>query len=190
MIELVYPEVPAPVIRGTKVARASEMLPVMEPTGYVTGQASRELCHKGGAKLLHPVVHLQIIDRFSHLYLQRRSAVKKLYPLKWDSAVGGHVTYGEQVAEALFREAGEELGLFDFNPHFIRSYIYESDTECELVNLFAAIGDYRLSPDNYEVSEGRFWTIAEIEEVIGRGVFTPNFEYEFRLAKDNLLSLL
>lgn len=189
MIELIYPEGPAPVLSGAKISRASEMLPVVDPNGYVTGQVSREQCHREG-RLLHPVVHLEIIDRFSRLYLQHRSPQKKTWPERWDSAVGGHVGYGEHVLEALFREAGEELGLFDFNPHFIKAYIYEGAEERELVNLFAAVGSYDLHPDNYEVTEGRLWTMEEIEAKLGTGVFTPNFEYEFRLTRDDLAALL
>ena len=98
------------------------MLPIVEPSGNVIGQSTREYCH-GGSKLLHPVVHLHIINRFGELYLQKRSMNKDLLPGMWDTAVGGHVGYGESIHEALFREAGEELGFTRFNPVFINSRI-------------------------------------------------------------------
>ena len=34
------------------------------------------------------------------------------------------------------------------------------------------------APD--EVDEGRFWTLDDIEAGIGTGIFTPNFEQEYR----------
>ena len=186
-MDLVYPVNIAPLASPDKGVR--EMLPVVEPMGTVIGRASRASCH-AGRKLLHPVVHLHIINRFGQLYLQRRSQSKSLYPLLWDSAVGGHVTYGEYLREALFREAGEELNFFDFNPVLLATYIYESPTEKELVNTFATVGNFTLKPDGAEVAEGRWWTIPEVEKTMGKGILTPNFEYEFPKIKQSLLALL
>ena len=205
MVELVYPPVVAQVLG--KVSSASEMFPVVDANGFVIAQAARSVCHGAvklekpvtlggdmrivpGDKLLHPVVHLHIIDRQSRLYIQRRSALKRLYPRRWDTAVGGHVTYGEFVMEALFREAGEELGFYEFNPVFVTSYIHESFREKELVNCFAAVGSYELKPDAVEVEDGRYWTLDEIEDNLGKEVFTPNFEQEYSMIKDKLLALL
>jgi isopentenyldiphosphate isomerase len=88
------------------------------------------------------------------------------------------------------REAGEELGFFDFNPIPIRSYIYESERENELVNVFAAVGNFELHPDGEEVVEGRWWEISELEAAFGKKELTPNFEYEFPMVKKDLLALL
>ena len=193
MIELLYPvEKAAPVFRtpesGAPVLGA-EMLPVVDAYGNVTGQASRAWCHSG-SKLLHPVVHLHVINRQGDLYIQKRALDKDLFPGRWDTAVGGHISYGESIGEALFREAGEELGFYDFNPVHLFSYVFESDIEKELVNVFAAVGNFTLHPDLFEVAEGRYWPMAEIEENIGKSVFTPNFEMEFGMVRKPLEALL
>ena len=114
MMELLYPIETAPVI-GEK-ASLNEMLPVVDRAGVVYAQSARTNCHNPENPLLHPVVHLEIVDRFSRFYLQRRSANKEKYPLRWDIAVGGHVTYGESFEEALYRESWEELKFSKFNP--------------------------------------------------------------------------
>ena len=186
-MELVYPVSIAPVAPGNKGTR--EMLPVVEPNGAVIARASRAWCH-AGSKLLHPVVHLHIIDRFGKVYLQRRSAIKHTYPLMWDTAVGGHVSYGEYLQEALFREASEELGFTDFNPIPLKEYVYESLTRRELVCIYAAVGHFALRPDREEVEDGRWWEISEIEEAYGKGILAPTFEEEFKMIKDSLLALL
>lgn len=115
---------------------------------------------------------------------------KDIQPGKWDTAVGGHVSYGESILEAVFREASEELGFMEFNPVFIDAYEFESDVEREMVNVFAAIGHYELHPDYDEVDEGRWWDIADIDATLGTGVFTPNFESEFKMFRASLLALL
>lgn len=139
--------------------------------------------------LLHPVVNMHIIDRNARLYLQRRSKRKNSYPGRWDSSVGGHVSYGETLGEALFREAAEELSFHDFNPVFLGTFVYEDQREKELVALYATITSESPKPDGNEVSEARWWTMEEIENAPETG-FTPGFLFEYRKIKDKLLSLL
>ena len=196
MFDLVYPVAPAPLMPlpsvdnpGDRPRPTGEMVPVVEENGLVIGQATRQSVHDG-TKLMHPVIHLHIINREGCLYIQKRSMKKDLLPGRWDTAVGGHVDYGETLEEALYREASEELGFRDFNPIFLKSYIWESAREKELVNVFATVGNFILKPDNDEVSEGRYWNISELEANLGMGLFTPNFEQEFKSIKNTLLSLL
>ena len=197
MFELVYPLDPAPLYPRPSAEHpgplpppaTTEMLPLVEPSGLVYGQATRAYCHSG-SKVLHPVVHLHLIDRFGQVYLQKRSLSKDLYPGRWDTAVGGHVSYGELAQEALYREAAEELGLTAFNPVFLGNYVYETERDCEYVVMYAAVGHPALHPDNAEVSEGRWWTPEEIAQAQGKSVFTPNFEQEYLRIRTQLESLL
>lgn len=196
MFELIYPIDPAPLLPlptvdkpGIRAKAGQEMLPIVEENGLVIGQSPRSELHSG-LKLLHPVVHLHIINRDSELFVQRRSMNKRQFPGMWDTAVGGHVDYGEQLETALYREAFEELGFSAFNPTYLKTYVWESSRERELVNVYAAVGNFRIDPSNDEVLEGRYWTMEEIFSSLGKGVFTPNFEHEFAEFKDTLLALL
>jgi isopentenyldiphosphate isomerase len=195
MIDLVYPYDLAPVLPAPtadslpQITESVEYFPIVEPSGLVIGRSTREYCH-GGAKPLHPVIHVHIIDRFSRIYLQKRSMKKDIQPGKWDTAVGGDVSYGESIFEAVFREAYEELRLIEFNPIHIETYQFESPVEKEMVSIFAAVGSYELAPDLDEVDEGRWWPVEEIDANMGKGVFTPNFESEFQMIRKQLLALL
>ena len=196
MLQLLYPSGKTPVLPSpraymvdTNDSAPAEILPVVEPSGEVVAQSDRSYIHSGSF-LLHPVVHLHVINHWGDVFLQRRSASKKLLPLYWDTAVGGHVSYGESIVEALFREASEELSFTDFNPVFVEAYQYESMTEKELVSVFVAIGEFDLHPFNDEVTEGRYWTSAQIESAKGKGILTPNFEYEYSRFKDKFEALL
>ena len=60
--------------------------------------------------LLHPVVHLHLFNSRGELYLQKRPEWKDIQPGRWDTAVGGHVDYGETVDEALRRECARSWG--------------------------------------------------------------------------------
>jgi isopentenyldiphosphate isomerase/intracellular septation protein A len=161
--------------------KKEEWFPVVNKEGRVIGKAPRSLCHDGKSLLLHPVVHLHIFNKSGKLYLQKRSLKKDIQPGRWDTSVGGHISPGESVAEALRRETREELGLNGFTPHFFGSYVWESTRERELVNSFYTITDEMPVINRDEIDEGRFWSLKEIRNTLGKEVFTPNFENEFRM---------
>ena len=154
-----------------------EIFPVVDENGTTVGKATRGECHSG-SKLLHPVVHLHLLDSSGRIYLQQRPLWKDIQPGKWDTAVGGHIDYGETVEAALCRETQEELGLTDLSVEFLLKYVFESERERELVHVFRATYDGDVRPSD-ELDGGRFWSLDELREVFGKGVFTPNFEQEY-----------
>ena len=81
--------------------------------------------------------------------------------------------------EALRREVREELGVTEFTPERLTQYIFDSVRERELVYVNRTVYDGPVTPSD-ETDGGRFWTIGEILRTLGTGLFTPNFESEFR----------
>ena len=57
------------------------------------------------------VVNAFIFNSKGELWLPRRTAEKKLFPLCLDMSIGGHVESGESYENALLREAKEELNI-------------------------------------------------------------------------------
>lgn len=172
-----------------KVNKA-EMFPVVDPDGRVIATASRARCHDGISHLLHPVVHLHIVSPARDtILLQRRSMEKDIQPGRWDTAVGGHVDAGETIEEALLREAREEIGVDASQARKLCSYIWHSERESELVNVFIIEAEptaLSLTPDPDEVDEVRFWPLDEIARARGANILTPNFEQEL----DRILPIL
>ena len=127
-----------------------------------------------------PVVHLHVFNSRGEVYLQKRPDWKDIQPGKWDTAVGGHVDYGETPEQALQREVREELGITAFEPQLIGKYVFTSSRESELVYVHKTIYDGPVCPSADELDGGRFWSLQEIREAIGQNILTPNFESEFQ----------
>lgn len=159
-----------------------EWLPVVDEEGRILGKALRSYCHNG-SKTLHPVVHLHLLGPDRSLFLQKRAVTKLIQPGKWDTAVGGHLAYGETIEEALKREAGEEIGLYDFEAVPALQYRWNSAVESELVYCFVSYRGMPQANSPEEVTEAKFWKLAEIERNLGKQIFTSNFEHEFVLLK-------
>ena len=168
--------------RKQKNLSKEEWVPLVDEKGKVTGQAPRSQVHNG-SKLLHPVVHLHVLNRNKTILLQKRPLTKQIQPGKWDTAVGGHISAGESLEMALNKEAFEEIGLTDFSAKLQMVYKWESEVEAELVYLFTTFDPTKFRVHSDEVEEARFWTKNQIEKQLGMNVFTPNFEHEYQMLR-------
>ena len=79
----------------------------------------------------------------------------------------------------VFNSAREELGITGFTPQLLTHYVFESDREKELVFSHRTTYDGTITPSD-ELDGGRFWTLEDIRKALGTGIFTPNFENEFK----------
>jgi len=155
-----------------------EWLPLVNEKGEVIGKAPRSVCHSD-KRYLHPVVHLHVINKKGEIYLQKRP-MNKIQPGKWDTSVGGHIAFGEDLKTGLQREAEEELGIKDFEAKLVANYIWESDIERELVFCFITHYHGDMIINKTELDDGKFWSHTEIKNNLGKRIFTPNFEEEYK----------
>ena len=112
-----------------------EFLPIVNERGNIVGRAMYVELHKGN-KMLHPVVHLHIING--------KGETTRLY---W-----WHVEFGETPEKTLKRKMVETLGLSGENPKLKRQYIRETKTERELVYVFTVVSeeDLPITPEGEE----------------------------------------
>lgn len=163
----------------------TEYFPIVNEAGEVLGKAPRQICHscqtpEERAAYLHPVVHLHVFSSDGKLYLQQRAMHKDLLPGYWDTAVGGHVHYGEAILDALHREVVEEIGITNYTPEHLETYRFDSCRECEMVHVYRTTYDGPFFWNDGEVSDGRFWSREELRDAIGKGILTPNLELELK----------
>jgi isopentenyl-diphosphate delta-isomerase type 1 len=159
-----------------------EIFDIVSEDDEVIGQAPRRMCH-GNPALIHRAVHVLVFNPAGELLLQQRSPHKDIQPGKWDTSVGGHLAVGEPYLAAAYREMTEELGLNGLPLTFLYYSRIRNQVESENIATYLTITEREIDHDPAEVTAVRFWSHAEIEQSLGREVFTPNFEEEWSMFK-------
>ena len=154
-----------------------ELLEVVDETGRVIGLAPRSLVH-ADRSLLHRVAHVLVVNRAGEILLQKRSTVKTVAPGKWDTSVGGHLEVGETPETAARREMEEELGATG-EIEFLYTWIWRDTFESELVTSYLCRHEGPFRCNLLETEELCFLPVSGINERLGSGLFTAQFEEEF-----------
>lgn len=168
--------------------RDDEWFDTLNDEGEKIGSAPRTICHNG-SMLLHPVVHVHVINNKGELLLQKRALTKKIQPGKWDTSVGGHIAAGEPLEQAIARETAEELGISINHKLLIpvNNYIFQSSVEREYVYSYIYKYDGPINFQQEEIDEVAYFNLEAIEGLIKRGECTENFIKEYTMIKDDYL---
>ncbi len=87
-----------------------ELLDIVDRNDSVIGRKRRSEVYATGMDNFR-VVNAFLINSIGQLWLPRRSAQKRIFPLGLDMSMGGHVESGESYQAAFQRELYEELNL-------------------------------------------------------------------------------
>ena len=104
-----------------------EFLPVVNERGIIVGRALHMELHKGN-KILHPVVHLHVINNKGEV----------VYRYWW------HVAFGDAPEKTLKCKLTETLGISGVKPKLKKQYIRETKAEKELVFVYVINSDENL----------------------------------------------
>nr|WP_320116083.1 NUDIX domain-containing protein [uncultured Desulfuromonas sp.] len=156
---------------------------IVDDDDQVIGLRPRSECH-GNPDLVHRVSHVLVFNSAGNLLLQKRSLLKDVQPGKWDTSVGGHVDPGENYLQAAYREMEEELGVTGQPLKVLYPSKIRNNFESENVMTYLVVYDGKICFNRTEIDEIRFWTPSEIDQALGSGILTPNFEEEWQLWLD------
>ncbi len=151
--------------RGTDAGqKASEMFDVVNDRNEVIQQLPRGEVHAKG--LLHRAVHVFVINARGEIYLQKRSHLKDVSPLKWDSSAAGHLDVGESYAACAIRETREEIGIEITSTELAAQLPAGAHTDHEFVELHLARHNGPMRPFPEEIACGEWFTPEIIEDWI------------------------
>lgn len=112
-----------------------ELLDIVNENDQIIGQKLRSEVQKKGLNSFR-LINAFLVNDKGELWIPRRAAHKKLFPLCLGSSVGGHVSAGENYDQAFERELLEELKInlsevkYKFaikltpNKHKVSAYMY------------------------------------------------------------------
>jgi intracellular septation protein A/ADP-ribose pyrophosphatase YjhB (NUDIX family) len=158
----------------------TEWLPIVDEEGNVVGKASREECHRN-PKLIYPVIRMHLITKNNQILLQKRSLKSDIEPGKWDAAVAGHIRFGEDIEQAVYREAMEEI---NFKPEFLdllEKRIFKAPTSTALMFIFITQTDQEIEPNKKEVEDARFFTYQQMLDLQNQDLISVGLQQELHL---------
>ena len=134
--------------------------------------------------LPHRATFIFVFDRAGRVLVQRRTAIKDIYPSYYDLAAGGVVAAGESYEECAEREAEEEIGIRDTALEPKLDFYYEDERNRCFGRVFSCVHEGPFTLQAEEVASVAFHTVEEI----AAGDVTP-VTPDSRLAFDRLLAL-
>jgi 8-oxo-dGTP pyrophosphatase MutT (NUDIX family) len=120
-------------------------------------------------------VYVALVNSRGRIYIQYRSATKRLLPNRKTISVSGHVDPGETFERAAVREVAEELGI-ELNESDLRPLgSFTGLPHCGLVYEVRSDASPRPSPAELDARQSGFVTAAELKRLLLKpDSFTPS----------------
>lgn len=158
----------------------AEEVVLLDEAGVAIGRADKASVH-GPDTPLHLAFSCYVFDDDDRLLLTQRALHKRTWPGVWTNSVCGHPGPGEDLAAAVLRRAGEELGLdlADLRlvlPRFrYRAVMEDGTVENEMCPVYVAraSGTVALDPDEVADSMWSAWDDVRREVSDGNRLVSP-----------------
>jgi isopentenyl-diphosphate delta-isomerase len=173
------------------VSSESEKLILVDEDDNEIGSMSKQECHDGDG-VLHRAFSLFVFNSAGELLLQRRSKVKRLWPMFWSNSCCSHPRQGESIDVATRRRLDDELGI-EASLEFVYKFSYQArfgefGSENELCWVYLGRTDQEYSANANEIAAARFVSRQALDSELRNSPddFTPWFRMEWdRLSSDH-----
>ncbi len=113
------------------------------------------------------IVGLNVFNENNEILIAKRQANKSIHPNVWGPAVAGTVDEGYDYDDTMVKEMGEEIGLFDVKPIFVKKMYYEDETQRRFTGVYYAIVNSKeFTPiiQESEVAEIKWISLEDLEK--------------------------
>ena len=148
---------------------AEEYFDIVDESNETIGQELRRIVHQTG--LWHRGVHVFLFTPDGRLLVQKRSQTRDKFPGTLDCSVSEHLKPGESYLKGAIRGLREELGVEGIPlTRLLQFKMNYGPNDNEFSEVYKGVLDgITITMDPDEVDEIDFYTILELEEIIGRG---------------------
>ena len=139
-----------------------EIVTLVDEFNRVVGSSTRLDMRRQRA--IHRATYIFVFNPKNELYVQKRTAIKDMYPSYYDLAAGGVVLRDESYELSAEREAAEELGITDTPLRRVFDFFYEDALNRTWGRVFSCVytGPLVLQPE--EVQSGEYMPVDAIVE--------------------------
>ena len=165
----------APQYRFVHMGAAEEIVAIVDEDNTVVGSAPRK--EMRAKALPHRATYVLVFNARGHLYLQKRTMTKDVFPGYYDPAAGGVVLAGESYEQGALREVEEEMGVrgVPLTPLF---RFYHQDKHNRVWGAaFSCVYDGTVVLQEEEVESGAFMAVPDILRMAQTEPFTPDGLY-------------
>ena len=171
-----------------KRLEGEEWLPVINESGDVQGKVAKSVSINLKNKFLHPLVRVALIHN-GRLYLKNREESRLLDPGKLDYPFEKYMQYNHNIEEAIKNAIKKEIKTDKLPVRFLLKYVFENENTKRLIFLYVSIINSDTTFNALDLHDGKLWTTNQIEDNIGKNIFSECFELEFEYLKNTVLML-
>lgn len=161
-------------------------LPVLNAKEDVVGCIARSVSRTVRKKYFHPIVRVALLHK-GMLYLEKRPADDYVFAGLLDYPFEKYVLFRHSLEDTVKTSLDDRGQLLGRAPRYLIKYVYEDEKVKHLVSLYVLNVPSEEEMDLCKRKAGKLWTVKQIEDNIGKGIFSGYFEAEFPYLQNTVL---
>lgn len=161
-------------------------LPVLNDEGKVVGCMARSVSRALPKKYYHPVLRVALLYQ-GMLYLTKRSSEDFVAPNTLDHPLHGYILFRRNHLDTLRSLLGSLAEDTSLTPRCLIRYTYETDRVKHLVFLYVVRLQNQNQLTEFAHPEGKLWTSRQIQDNLGKSLFSGYFEKEFPYLQNTVM---
>lgn len=160
-----------------------DWLPIVNTKGEVIGSFRQQniTAHRNKHPHLHPVVRCYFINN-GMILLREKSEQHPFEPMLWDATISEHLRVGEPIEKTIKDSILKQYHIDTKKILHLTKYIHQNEIDHQFIYLSVTCRE-EVQPNSSDMLHVKWWTVKQIEDNLGKKVFTERFEKEYNILK-------